>query len=41
MFGLVVRARREEQALADLLGMEWLAYSRKVPAWLPFKLFKG
>lgn len=35
MFGLVRRARREEQALAELLGEEWLAYARRVPAWLP------
>lgn len=35
MLGLVKRAQREEQALADLLGEEWLAYTRQVPAWLP------
>ena len=35
MFGLVVRARREEQALAAEFPAEWEAYSRRVPAWLP------
>lgn len=35
MFGLVLRARREEQALRDLLGDEWCAYMGRVPAWLP------
>ena len=35
MFGLVVRARREEAALDELLGQEWQAYSRQVPAWIP------
>lgn len=35
MFGLVRRARREEQALAELFGDEWLTYTRAVPAWLP------
>ena len=41
MFGLVVRARREERALAELFGEEWLAYTRQVPAWLPDLLRKG
>jgi protein-S-isoprenylcysteine O-methyltransferase Ste14 len=35
MFGLLRRARREEQALAELLGEQWLDYTRRVPAWLP------
>ena len=35
MFGLELRARREEQALRDLLGDEWCACTRRVPAWLP------
>jgi len=33
--GLIVRARREEQALAAEFGEQWEAYCRKVPAWLP------
>jgi protein-S-isoprenylcysteine O-methyltransferase Ste14 len=33
--GLIVRARREEQALAAEFGPEWDAYSRRVPGWLP------
>jgi len=37
----VVRARREERALAELFGEEWLAYTRQVPAWLPDLLRKG
>ena len=41
MFGLVVRARREEGALVELLGDEWLAYTRRVPAWLPRLRRKG
>jgi protein-S-isoprenylcysteine O-methyltransferase Ste14 len=41
MLGLVKRARREEQALADLLGEEWLGYTRRVPAWLPHYLRKA
>jgi len=35
MFGLVFRARREEQALAVEFGEEWRAYARRVSAWLP------
>jgi len=41
MLGLVVRARREELALAELLGEEWLAYAQQVPAWLPRFRRKG
>jgi protein-S-isoprenylcysteine O-methyltransferase Ste14 len=41
MFGLVMRARREEQALRDLLGDQWCAYTRRVPAWLPRFARKG
>ncbi|HET9014074.1 MAG TPA: isoprenylcysteine carboxylmethyltransferase family protein [Thermomicrobiaceae bacterium] len=32
---LVVRARREERALAAEFGEEWRAYARRVPAGLP------
>lgn len=35
MFGLVVRARREGQALAAEFPEEYEAYCRRVPAWLP------
>jgi protein-S-isoprenylcysteine O-methyltransferase Ste14 len=33
--GLVIRARREEQALAAEFGEEWNAYCQRVPAWIP------
>ncbi|MFQ6101045.1 MAG: methyltransferase family protein [Anaerolineae bacterium] len=33
--GLVLRARREEQALAAEFGEEWEAYRRRVPGWIP------
>jgi protein-S-isoprenylcysteine O-methyltransferase Ste14 len=33
---LVVRVRREEEALAARLGDEWAAYRRRVPAILPW-----
>lgn len=32
---LVVRARREEEALAAEFGEQWEAYRRRVPAWIP------
>jgi len=35
MFGLIVRARREEEALSAELGAAWEAYRGRVPAWLP------
>lgn len=35
MFGLIVRARREEGALSVELGAAWEAYRGRVPAWLP------
>lgn len=35
MFGLTVRAHREEEALAAEFGAAWEAYCRRVPAWLP------
>lgn len=38
--GLVLRARREEQALAAEFGEEWEEYCRRVPAWLPRSLSK-
>jgi len=33
--GLMMRARREEQALAIEFGAQWQAYSRTVPGWFP------
>lgn len=33
--GLVLRARREEQALAAEFGEQWEAYRRRVPGWIP------
>lgn len=33
--GLVIRARREEQALAAEFGEQWDAYCQQVPAWIP------
>lgn len=33
---LLLRARREEQALAAEFGEQWTTYSRRVPAWLPW-----
>ena len=38
MFGLVFRARREEQALAEEFGHDWEAYRRRVPGWIPRRL---
>ena len=35
MFGLIYRARGEEQALVAEFPEEWAAYCRRVPAWLP------
>ena len=35
MFGLAVRARREESVLAQEFGAEWEAYASQVPPWLP------
>jgi len=34
-FGLIFRARREEQALAAEFGEQWEEYCRQVPAWIP------
>jgi protein-S-isoprenylcysteine O-methyltransferase Ste14 len=35
MFGLAVRARREERVLAQEFGPEWEAYISQVPPWIP------
>jgi protein-S-isoprenylcysteine O-methyltransferase Ste14 len=35
MFGLVVRARREEKLLAAEFGDVWRVWAEAVPAWLP------
>lgn len=32
---LVLRARREEEALASEFGQEWTEYCQRVPAWIP------
>lgn len=32
---LVLRARREEQALRSAFGQAWLEYCQRTPAWLP------
>jgi protein-S-isoprenylcysteine O-methyltransferase Ste14 len=37
-FGLVIRARREEEALSAEFGAAWEAYCQRVPAWLPHTL---
>jgi protein-S-isoprenylcysteine O-methyltransferase Ste14 len=38
--GLVLRARREEQALAAEFGEQWEEYCRRVPGWIPCILRK-
>lgn len=35
MLGLIYRARKEEEALAQAFGAEWEAYKRHVPGWIP------
>jgi protein-S-isoprenylcysteine O-methyltransferase Ste14 len=35
MFGLVIRARREERVLAEEFPVEWAAYASRVRAWRP------
>lgn len=37
---LVVRAKREDEVLADRFGAEWEAYRDRVPAWIP-RLVRG
>jgi protein-S-isoprenylcysteine O-methyltransferase Ste14 len=43
MFSLVVRARHEEAALAEVFGSQYELYCINVPAWFPrlMKLFPG
>lgn len=38
VFGLRLRARREERILADEFADEWQAYAARVPAWLPRRI---
>jgi len=33
--GMIVRARREEEALREEFGDQWLEYCRRVPRWFP------
>jgi protein-S-isoprenylcysteine O-methyltransferase Ste14 len=40
-FGLVIRARREEQALAAEFGPQWAEYRQRVPGWIPGLRKKG
>jgi len=35
MLGLIVRARKEEAALARVFGRQWDVYRRHVPGWIP------
>jgi protein-S-isoprenylcysteine O-methyltransferase Ste14 len=35
MLGLIVRARKEEEALARIFGRQWDVYRRHVPGWIP------
>jgi protein-S-isoprenylcysteine O-methyltransferase Ste14 len=35
MFGLVVRADREDQALGEVFGRQYELYRRHIPAWMP------
>lgn len=35
MFGLIYRARREEEALETVFGDEWRIYKASVPGWIP------
>jgi protein-S-isoprenylcysteine O-methyltransferase Ste14 len=41
MFGLIVRAHREEEALSAEFGAAWEAYCQRAPAWLPHSLREG
>lgn len=40
MLGLSVRARREEIALEQEFGEEWIEYAQQVPAWIP-KIYRS
>jgi protein-S-isoprenylcysteine O-methyltransferase Ste14 len=41
MLGLIVRGRKEEEALAQVFGETWHNYSRLVPPWFPhIKVFR-
>jgi protein-S-isoprenylcysteine O-methyltransferase Ste14 len=35
MFGLVFRAKKEEEALEQVFGEEWKEYKRLTPGWVP------
>jgi protein-S-isoprenylcysteine O-methyltransferase Ste14 len=35
MLGLIIRARKEEQALAQVFGRQWEMYQKHVPGWFP------
>jgi protein-S-isoprenylcysteine O-methyltransferase Ste14 len=35
MFGLIYRARKEEEAMSLAFGDEWAQYTHRVPAWFP------
>jgi protein-S-isoprenylcysteine O-methyltransferase Ste14 len=35
MLGLIVRAHKEEQALAQVFGRQWELYKKHVPGWFP------
>jgi len=35
MHGLIVRAHREDQALAQAFGRQWELYKQRVPGWIP------
>jgi protein-S-isoprenylcysteine O-methyltransferase Ste14 len=37
-FGLVIRARRDEQALAAEFGLQWADYCDRVPGWIPIRV---
>ena len=35
MHGLIVRAKREDQALSQTFGRQWELYKKRVPGWIP------